>query len=258
MRTRRSAVAGLALATVIAAGGCSGAGDEGAGQGSPPAPTASIDPSAELTAAAKKLEEQSLRVAMTVPGAMNVSGVADAKNNRADLTMTGAKGGDSRELRVLLVGTDFYLQIKGPLGVRTGVDGLWMRSDASELPADNVLNPDKFIDAQVFIDGVRKVEKVGAGTFKGLLDPVTSPAADPGASASPAAEADAMPFTAQVDDQGRLTELVIEPSASDAQGAAGSAMKVRYSDFGAPITVEAPSRDKVREMPAELRKALLG
>jgi hypothetical protein len=256
MRTRRSTVAGLALATVVAVGGCSAAGDDDPGLGTPPSTT---DPSVELTLAAKKLEEQSLRVSMTVPGAVNISGVADAKNNRADLTMTGSNSSESREMRLLLIGTDFFLQIKGAVGARTGVDGLWMKLDVSEVPADSALNPDRIIDAEVFLDGMSRVQKVGAGTFKGELDP----AAATGAPASPATDAslsagDApMPFTAQVDDQGRLTELVVTTAASGAQGA-GSTMTARYSDFGAPITVEAPSQDKVREMPGELRKSLLG
>ncbi|MEU4156449.1 hypothetical protein [Actinoplanes sp. NPDC026670] len=259
MRIRPLAVASLVLATVIAVGGCGDAGDDSDGPGRSPAPAVPVDAAAELTAAAKKLEEQSLRMAMTVPGAMDITGVADAKNARADMTMTGGQGSESRELRILLVGTDFYMQVVGPEAAGLGLGaGEWMHLDASTVPADSPLNPRKVVDAQNFLGGVVTVEKVDAVTFKGVLDLETFEAGSTVAPASPDPDADQVPFTARVDDQGRLTELVVDTGALNEPGAAGTEMKVRYSDFGAPITVEAPAKDKVREMPSQLREALLG
>ena len=258
MRLRPFALAGLALTTVIAVGGCGGAGDDGAGPGSEAASTTPVDASAELAAAAKKLEAQSLRIALAMPGAMDVSGVADATNGRADLTMKGGQNGNSRELRMLLVGTDYYLQIVGPEAAGLGLgDGEWLHLDASAVPVDSPFNPKKIVDARTFLGGMAKVEKVGAGSFKGVLDLGTFEAGSTVAPASPGPDAEQVPFTARVDDQGRLTEVVVDTGALNEPGAAGTAMKAQYSDFGAPVTVEAPAKDKVREMPPQLREAFL-
>ncbi|BEL06212.1 hypothetical protein Q0Z83_044030 [Actinoplanes sichuanensis] len=252
---RPFAVAGLVVATVFAVGGCSG--DDGAEPGPSWGSTAPIDGAAELTAAAKKLEEQSLRVAVTMPGAMDVSGVADAKKGRADLTMKAGKAGGNRELRLLLVGADFYLQIVGPEAAGLGLGkGDWLHLDASDVPADSPLNPRKIVDAQTFLGGMVKAEKVGAGSFKGVLDLGTVSAGSTAAPASPGPAAEQVPFTARVDDQGRLTELVVEAGARS-ESSGGGTVTTNYSDFGVPVTVQAPAKSKVREMPFQLRQALL-
>ncbi len=253
MRMRPIAVAGLALSTAMVVSGCAGSGSSTASTPSASTPSASIPPAvtalAGLSEAAKKLEDRSLRLSVTVPGAMDVSGVADTKNARADLTMRSEQNGEHRELRLLLVGTDFYLQIAA--GVPGLAPGVWWHVDASAVPADSVLNPHKIVDTRTFLGGMVTAEKVGAGSYQGTLDKETFSAGGKVAPASPGPAAEQVPFTARVDEQGRLSELVIET------GATGGPVRARYSDFGAPVTVEAPAPAKVIEMPAQMRDGLL-
>ena len=63
------------------------------------------------------------------------------------------------------------------------------------------------------------------------------------------AKANAVPFTAKADDQGRLIELVIDMGA--VMPSAGK-MTTTYSDFGTEVRVEAPPAAEVIEMPKEM------
>jgi hypothetical protein len=61
-------------------------------------------------------------------------------------------------------------------------------------------------------------------------------------------KAKAIPATVTLDDQGRLSEFAIDLSAADAT----ASVKVTYSDFGTPVTVNPPAKSDTVEAPQTL------
>jgi hypothetical protein len=82
-----------------------------------------------------------------------------------------------------------------------------------------------------------------------MLDMTNAPGLAQKTIAGLGAKATAVPFTAQTDLKGRLVQLVVDMGA--VSPGAGK-MEIAYSDFGTPVTVEAPPAAQVTEMPKEL------
>jgi hypothetical protein len=96
------------------------------------------------------------------------------------------------------------------------------------------------------------VTDAGNGSYQGTID--LTKVAGSGVSVDVlGGKGNKVPFTAKVDDQGRLTELTIDLSTIDAQL---GKMTTTYSDFGATVTVAAPPAADVVEAPESLLQAL--
>jgi hypothetical protein len=254
MNTRRLATTGAALVAALSLGltGCGTKtdADAPAGNGSTsaaPATSAPADARAELTAAAEKLNEQSVRMELK-SAVVNGSGVMDPATKTGDMTMKmGAEG----IFRVLLIGNDAYLKITG----MQGMPKKWLHMDATKLGKSGQLNLMPEGDpggAKQMTDSVVDVEKTGAGAFAGTLDYTRTKANDESVKAL-GDKAKAVPFTAKVDDQGRLVEFAIDTSVlHEALGT----MTTTYSDFGAPVAVEKPAASETQEAPQELIEAM--
>jgi hypothetical protein len=81
-----------------------------------------------------------------------------------------------------------------------------------------------------------------------------SPQADPAAIERMGASARAVPFTAEVDEQGRLVGLRVR---MDAVAPSMPALQVRYSDFGTPVRVTKP-KGRIIEAPQQMVAAMAG
>ncbi|MEV6600787.1 hypothetical protein AB0M36_28655 [Actinoplanes sp. NPDC051346] len=258
MKTRRLAIAGVALATALGLAGCDRSGDHQTSPGTAATSAAAADPAAELTAASNKLGEQPLKAKMDMGAAMSATGVADQKNRKADMTIRINAGGQKMDMKMRLLGPDLYLQFGGPLGASLDGGGkTWMHVDATKIPAGSQLNVDNLVNADKFLAGLGKVEKVGAGDFKGVLDMSRAQGQETSLAAL-GEKAKAVPFTAKVDDQGRLAELVIDMNGLGLPAQGSGKITAKYYDFGSPITVEAPPGEQVREMPADMLKSFTG
>ncbi|MFU8852148.1 hypothetical protein ACNAW0_14370 [Micromonospora sp. SL1-18] len=104
----------------------------------------------------------------------------------------------------------------------------------------------------VLTQGVTEARQTGDGTYTGTLD--VSKAAEAG-SLDPAlitalgAQAKSVPFTAKVDPQGRLSELVLQlPAAGQS---AAQEIKIAYADYGNATAAQRPPADQVVEAPPE-------
>jgi hypothetical protein len=256
MRNRPLAIAGAALAIIVGVGGCgpqSGGGATGTrGTAGAEQPAKPADPAAELAAAATRLADESLKVTMTMATGLNAEGVVNAEGTRMDMTMTmnGSGSGDST-IAMRKIDDDLYMKFAGSLGSVGGEGDKWLHVDSSKLPEGSAFsmqgsNPK---DASKMIAATAGVEKTGDRSFKGVLDMTRAPGANARSLESLGAKATAVPFTAQVDAQGRMTELVIDVETL-APGA--GTMTTRYSDFGTPVSVEAPPASQVTEMPKEM------
>ncbi|MFD6562886.1 hypothetical protein [Micromonospora profundi] len=105
----------------------------------------------------------------------------------------------------------------------------------------------------VLTQGITEVRSTGTGTYAGTIDITKAAEAGSLNAATIAAlgtQAKTVPFTAKVDPQGRLSELVLQlPAAGQT---AAQEIKMTYSDYGAATAAQKPPADQVVEAPVEL------
>lgn len=256
MNTRRLATTGVAL--VAALGLLTGCGNQtgadtpaagGSATGVAPSSSAPADPLDELTAAALKLNEDSVRATIT-SSALKGGGLMDPRTKSMDMTMDmGTQG----KVRMITIGDDAWMKISG----MSGAPKQWLHLDATRLGAGGQMNlmPDGDPGgAKQMIKGVTRVEKTGERSFAGTLD-YSKAKPDDKAIKALGAKAEAVPFTAKTDDQGRLVELVVDTTVL--HPAAGK-LTTTYTDFGAPVRPEKPAASQTIEAPEELIKAFGG
>ncbi|MFC4021662.1 hypothetical protein ACFOW4_27515 [Micromonospora sp. GCM10011542] len=251
MQTRRLATTGVALVAALGLGltGCgtkTGADAPAANGSASAAASAPADALGELTAAAQKLNQQSVRIKID-SAVLSGGGVLDPAKKSGDMTLTmGAQG----KFRILMAGDDAYLKVTG----LTGLPDKWMHMDATKLGASGQLNlmPDGDPGgAQKMIKSVVDVRKTGEGAFAGTMDYTRTLSSDKDIQAL-GDKAKAVPFTAKTDAEGRLVEFAIDTSVI--QAALGT-MTSTYSDFGTAVKVTPPPAGETQEAPAELVKA---
>ncbi|WP_229399765.1 hypothetical protein [Micromonospora okii] len=107
--------------------------------------------------------------------------------------------------------------------------------------------------SEVLTQGVTEVRQTGEGAYAGTID--VSKAAEAGSLNAEiikalGQQARSLPFTAKLDPQGRLSELVIQIPASGQTKAQD--IRMTYSDYGAATAAQKPPADQVVEAPKEL------
>lgn len=251
MRTPR--LAGLGLAALAAAAmtvaGCDTSGSSStSAPASAAAPSASVaDPAAvqALSAAAAKLGETSFKVGATSGSDFTLNGAVDPAQGvgTVDLTATGPNA--SLNVKTLLIGQDLYVQVPGVTKA-----GTWTHLDVSRLPAGaNVgLRPGQVdpVDTAKLLSSATDVHSTGTNAYAGTLD--LSKAAGLGVSTT---QPQKVPFTANLDDQGRLSTMTITPQST-------APIDVRYSDYGSPVTASRPAASEITEAPDSLYSSFGG
>ncbi|MEU8087607.1 hypothetical protein AB0B57_28855 [Micromonospora sp. NPDC049101] len=105
----------------------------------------------------------------------------------------------------------------------------------------------------VLTQSITEVRSTGTGAYAGTIDVTKAAEAGSLNAATIAAlgtQAKTVPFTAKVDPQNRLSELVLQlPAAGQT---AAQEIKMTYSDYGAATAAQKPPADQVVEAPAEL------
>ncbi|WP_236648771.1 MULTISPECIES: hypothetical protein [Micromonospora] len=104
----------------------------------------------------------------------------------------------------------------------------------------------------VLTQGITEVRQTGDGMYAGTLDVSRAAEAgsvDPTVITALGAQAKSVPFTAKLDPQGRLSEMVVQMPA--AGQSAAQDIKVTYSDYGNASAAQKPSADQVVEAPPE-------
>ncbi|MEU5723075.1 hypothetical protein ABZ783_14770 [Micromonospora sp. NPDC047738] len=104
----------------------------------------------------------------------------------------------------------------------------------------------------VLTQGITEVRQTGEGTYAGTVDVSKAAEAgslDPAVITALGAQAQSVPFTAKVDPQGRLSELVMQiPAAGQS---AAQDIKIAYTDYGNASAAQKPPADQVVEAPPE-------
>jgi hypothetical protein len=269
MRTPRLAGLGLAsmAAVAFAVTGCAADGDTTPGASAPATVTPSASASASnadpaaaaaLASAAAKLGTTSFKVTMTAGPGLKLTGLMDAPNGTgtADLTATGPN--TEINVKTLLVGQDLYLQVPGVTKANT-----WTHVDVSRLPegANVGLRPGQIDPANTaqLLTSTTDVQQVDSRSYRGTLD-LTKAAGVAGVNQalvkSWGAQAQQVPFTAGLDEQGRLSALTIQLPAVNGQQA--QPLEVLYTDYGTPVQAQKPAAAEIIEAPDDLYKSLGG
>jgi len=269
MRTPRLAGMGLGmLATVaLAVAGCNADSDATPGASAPaaqpngsPASSSAADPAAAaaLATAASTLSTQSFKMTMTAGPGVKLTALIDAPGNKGTATLNITGSNTDIQVKTLLVVQDLYVQVPGVTKANT-----WTHVDVSRLPegANVGLRPGQIdpVNTQKVLSSTTDVRQVDSRSYQGTLD-LTKVAGitgvDPSAVTTWGAAAKDVPFTAGLDEQGRLAELTIQLPAVNGQQA--QPLDVLYTDYGTAVTAERPAASEVVEAPDSLYSSLGG
>jgi hypothetical protein len=194
-------------------------------------------------------------------GGLTGQGANDPANKTATLALTGTatnsqQQGGSITVNALAIGTDLWLKLdfgsaNSTLKISTDK---WFHIDATKLGANPTLpvDPNGGANTAALLKNAVDVKQTDGTHYSGTVD-LTG-----GSSSTPLGQPDidrlgqkakAVPFTATVDSQGRLTEVKLDFPAVDPQI---PAVTSTYSDYGTTVTATKPDPAQVQEAPDTL------
>jgi hypothetical protein len=267
MRTRRLTGLGLGvLATVVlGVAGCSGGNDNTSGPTATQTPSAPVSSgpadsaaASALGAAAATLGTTSFKVTITAGPGVSMTGFVDAPNHKGTGTLKLTGSNADLEVKSLLIDQDLYVQIPGVTKA-----GTWTHVDVSRLPegANTGLRPGQIDPANTaqLLSSTTDVQQVDSRSYQGTLDltkAVGLAGVDKVTVDSWGTAASQVPFTAGLDDQGRLSALTIRPP--PVNGKTSPPIEVLYTDYGTSVDAQRPAASEIVEAPENLYKALGG
>ncbi|MBG6067707.1 hypothetical protein [Micromonospora ureilytica] len=243
-----AAVAVLVVAVGAGAWALVAAGDHEPDAGRPTAAAGPADPAGVLKAAAGKADEQPYRLTVGTGG-------ADGDATVLLWDPTAKRGLETTSLKVptgvvkierLTTGPDVYVRVTAPDRRVPVWDGkTWWHVGAPGAPA-----------AKQGLDNTRLASTLGAPAgvrqtaereYAGTLDLRQSDAVlGSGVGSVLGDRAGAVPFTAAVDEQGRLVRYRIELASEQSQTAQ---LDLTYSDFGLSVSADPPAAELIGEDP---------
>lgn len=243
-----AAGAGLLAAATFTIAGCNAQQDPTGSATTAPATSAPAqDPKEAFVEAVNKLNDQSVKADVVLDGLVKMTGThqLDPTAKKATSTLDVSVGSIQIKLSLLASGTDIWAKLAGI----PGLDGTkWLHTTTEKVKDGSLLDVSKD-SPEAWADAVVDVERDGANGYKGTID-VTKVKSLPEEVAQELDDkATAVPFTATVDDQGRLTSMAINMNnISLGMGV----MKTTYSAFGEPVTVTPPAAADIVEMPQSI------
>lgn len=264
----RQSIASLALFATVAAVAGLGAGcaqtstSDTSGSGASGAP--SVAPTGTGSTAQDALLGSVQRLSQTtyryrsVSGELVANGAADPVAKKSSSKLTGTNKGNLLTIEMASIDTDLWLRLNlGADNSRLGIaTDKWLHVDTARLGANSTLPVDPSGGAAIaggLLAGVVDVQSPDNRHFAGTVDISKAGAVaaqlldQAGATPRPVPSA-GLAFTAEADDQGRLTNLTVDLSSV----ATGLRLALSFSDFGAPVTVARPDPAEVAEAPASV------
>ncbi|MEU7876080.1 hypothetical protein [Dactylosporangium sp. NPDC049140] len=184
----------------------------------------------------------------------------DTPKKQAYLKIGGSGQGFSITMEVLLIEPDAYVKLDlGAMaeiyGVAQGNGKTWMHLDRSKVKdAESLgLSADEtdMLDLKALLQSAQSVQAAGDRKYKGTLDLAKgagSPMTDEDVIKALANKAASVPFTATLDAQGRLAELLIDvPAAGDKKA---YQLKLTVTQYGSATVPAKPTGNAVIEAPA--------
>ncbi|MEH0980875.1 hypothetical protein [Micromonospora sp. CPCC 205556] len=248
MKHPKLTVTGALLAAVLAAtGGCTAkGGDEPTPIPSPTGPAADADPATVLADAAAKVDQQSYRLKLgSGSGGDGTTLVWDPKGRRGLETTVLAVPNGTVTIERLTTGPEVYVKVTAPDRRVPAWDGrTWWHVGAAATARRNGLDTTRVAST---LRASADVRRAGERAYAGTLDLRDSAAVlGAGVGGVLGAGAGAVPFTARVDEQGRLVHYRIELPGEKGRA---SALDLAYADFGLPVPAEQPAAELIGEDP---------
>jgi hypothetical protein len=263
---RRFAVASVGALAVasLALAACSSTSTSSSPAGSVSAsgPTPSSAPSAALVAAASSLSGKGYDLTLTAAGATG-TGSVDPANHAVTFDAKGSAGGQTFELDLTGIGTDLWAKIDlGSLNSQVGLDpSKWLKIDATKVDDSSIgidlSNLSDVLDLDSLTKAVSNVQRTDATHLTGTIDLTRLTGAvkpDSDSLGKAGAAAKSVPFTATLDNQGRLSELKINGDSIDK----GLTVDIAVANIGSPTAVTAPPAADVVPAPAAIYQILGG
>jgi hypothetical protein len=258
VKTRQLATAGLGLvaALTFAITGCSGTagnpvvGESGPGTGTPS--PGSAEAATALATAAGEISKTSYKVTTTWGPSTSLVGSMDPPKKLGQTSFTTTMENSNVKIDSLMIDKDVYLKINGVL---PALEGKWLHVDVQRLSPDSQIGftPGVFDPAtsERLLQTAAEVRRVGDRGFVGTLD-LTKAAGmalfnSDQTTVNLGEQAKAVPFEATTDEQNRLVGVKIMVPATSANPS--KVIDTRYTDFGTPVTVQAPPAGQVTEAP---------
>jgi hypothetical protein len=264
LNIRRAAIAGVAVfaAAGLIAGCASKNGTNAAASPTAKAsPSPTLAPKEALLASIKPLTTTSYKY--TIKSAdFSGNGAADPANKLVSLTATGTQDNTTIKLDFIAVGTDLFAKLDfGPLSGQLGIQtDKYLHIDATKLGAKPSLpigisgDP---VNAAGILAGLNDVTTSDGKTFTGTVDATKMtgdnvPDSDVVQKAGDKAKA--IPFTAVLDDKGRLASLKVDGASIDPQ----LTYETTISDYGSAPGITKPAAGQVVEAPDAVVKLFQG
>jgi len=222
--------------------------------------TGQAAPKDALLASIEPLTKTSYKYTLSA-GGLTGQGANDPASKKATLALTGTAAnaqqqGGSITINVVAIGTDVWMKLdfgsaNSTLKISTDK---WFHIDATKLGANPTLpvDPNGGANAAALLKNAVDVKRADATHFSGTVDlsngTVSTPLGQPDVDRL-GAKAKAVPFSATLDSQGRLSELKLDFAAVDPQI---PAVQSTYSDYGTAVSVTMPDPAQVTEAPDSL------
>ncbi|MEV4479316.1 hypothetical protein [Micromonospora coxensis] len=225
------------------------------------APATSADPKQALLDSTKEISKGNFTFTMSGAGEFDGSGTVHTPSKSAELKMvSGQTSADdvAMTMHLVFIDTDSWvkLEIGGEMAdaipAFKAMKGKYQHIDRSKVKGADELEFD-FSDvdpagSDALVKAVTDVKRTGEGTYAGTLDATKvtdSDVMDAETVKGLGDKAGALPFTATLDAQGRLTEFTVQmPAVGDT---AAHAMTVKYADYGTATAVQKPPAKQVVE-----------
>ena len=255
MKIRRLAIAGVAVfaaAGLLAGCGAKNGTDAAASPTAKASPSPTLAPKDALLASTGSLATTSYKFTIK-SDSLNGTGSADPVKKAVTLQAVGQESGASIKLDFIGVTPDLYAKIDlGGLNSQLGISSdKYLHIDATKLGPNPSLpigiDGDPAHVAGI-LAGLNDVKTTDGKTFTGTVD-ATKMTGDsaPNSDAIQRAgdKAKAIPFTAVLDDQGRLTDLKIDGASVDP----ALALEVTFAGYGSVANIAKPDASQVVEAP---------
>ena len=261
MKSRHLAILGLGLlaSAALAVAGCdrqpTGA-DEGATSSPSPSPT-SVNPTDAVLGSTKALRQTTYKytIKKTISNAQSISGsgVADGAAKKTTVSLRSVLGGTTFTVDGVAIGADMWIKMDWGSGANQalGIPTKYMHTDPSKFKNSSDIpfgaDGSDLGDAASLFKGLVDAQRVDNRHYTIVLDltHVNAASLDKEELTTLGDKAKAVPGTVTLDDQGRLSEVNVDLSAVKP----AASVKVTYSDYGRPVTVDPPSASETVEMP---------
>ncbi|MFC4020578.1 hypothetical protein ACFOW4_21915 [Micromonospora sp. GCM10011542] len=261
MNIRRWSLGFLAAALLVPGlAACKSGADEPAAAASPSVPA---DPKEALLASTKDIAKGDFTFTMSGDGTSG-KGLVHKPSNSAQFA---AKFGDpsedvSIEMDLIYIDSDSWVKMELGGALASAIPGAaknkgkYQHLDKTKIKDVDALqlDPESLdpMDSDALIKGVTDVQKAGDGTFTGKIDitaATESAALDEDVVKALGAQAKALPFTAKLDAQGRLAQLVVSiPAAGETKA---HDITIGYANYGTAGAAQKPPANQVVEASAE-------